>query len=133
MINDLRLLLLAEATIAAIVGTNVFVSRAGTGSTLPQIVIEQMGSDEGNDLGTTGDFRGINYDIDCNGGTAQDAFTLAAAVRTFLQDFTGTAGTQTIRAVVLNDERNKVLKSASGTAVAQFQVTLDVDVLYRPV
>lgn len=135
MINDLRRLLLAQPAITALVHDRGYIDAPAASSLLPRIIIHQMGSDEQNDLIASGDARSVNLDIDCEGATGQDAFTLAAAVRLFLKDYSGptVSGGVTIDAVILNDEHSKKPeKTTQPGQVRQFLVTLDVDVLYRP-
>lgn len=133
MINPLRLLLLAQPTITAIVVDRGFVDIAANGSKLPRFVLHQMSSDEQNDLENSGDARQLNFDIDCEGETAQDAWDLATAIREFLKDYAGAtqAGQPDITACVLNDERSKKPeRTTAAGAVRQFAVTIDVDVFY---
>ena len=131
MINDLRQLLLVTPSIVALVQDRVFVDVAKTSSVLPRIVMHQMGSDEENDLEHSGDARTIMFDIDCEGGTGQDAFAVAEAVRLFLKDFSGAAGGAIIDAVIVNNEHSKVERTTQPGQVKQYAVTLDLDVMYR--
>lgn len=133
MINNLRELLLAQGAISAIVGTRGFVGVAPSSAGLPRIVVHQMGSDEQNDLEHSGDAREVEVDVDCEGATAQDSYTLAAAVRVFLKDFAGAAGAFTFDACVVDDEHEKrVEKTTQPNQTKQFCVTVPVTVFYRP-
>ena len=129
MINDIRQLLQNEPTINVLVGTNVFVTKANTGSTMPRIVLHQMGSDECHDLEKTGDSRIVEIDVDCEGDSAQDAYGVAAAVREFIQDYTGAtvAGGIVIDSVKMDDEHEKKAEKTT-----QYAVTVPIEVLYRP-
>lgn len=134
MINDLRRLLLAQPSITALVQDRATIDAPAAASLLPRIIIHQMGSDEENDLEVSGDARMVNLDIDCEGATGQDAFTLAAAVRLFLKDYSGAtvAGGVTLDACVVNDEHSKKPeRTTQPGAVRQFLVVIDVDVFYR--
>lgn len=133
MINDIRQLLLGEATVNALVGSNVFVTRPNKGSTMPRIVLHQMGSEEcGTSEGTSAG-RIVELDIDCEGDTAAQAFTLATAVRLFIQDFKGptVSGGITVAAIYLDDEHEKKPeKTTQPGQTVQFSVTLPISVLY---
>lgn len=135
MINDFRQLLLNAPTINTLVGSRVYVSNAAKGSAMPRCVIHQMDSDEHNDLINTSDLRSLNLDIDCEGATAQDAFGLAAAVRKFLKDYSGTpvSGGEKILAVILNTEKDKLQRTTTPGATTEFVLIVDVDVMYRPI
>lgn len=133
MINDLRQLLMAEASIAALVSDRVYVDVAKPSSVLPRIILHQMGSDEMNDLEESGDARILSFDIDCEGATGQDAFAVSNAVRLFLKDFSGaTPASSSIDSVVMNSEHSKVERTTQPGQVKQYAVTLDLDVFYRP-
>lgn len=133
MINNLRQLLLARASISALVGTHVFVGVPPATAGLPRISLHQMGSDEQNDLENSGDARMVELDVDCEGATTQDAYTLAAAVRLFLKDFSGPAGNLTFDACVVDDEHEKkVEKTTQPNQTRQYAVTVPVSVFYQP-
>jgi len=57
---------------------------------------------------------------------------LADAVRVFLDDYSGTAGSETIGAVLLNDESDDYEPPADGSDVGIHVVTLDVTIQYNP-
>lgn len=133
MINNVRELLLAQSSISALVGTRGFVGVAPASAGLPRIVVHQMGSDEQNDLQNSGDARLVDVDVDCEGATAQDAYTVAAAVRLFLKDFSGAAGSLTFDACVVDDEHEKkVEKTTQPNQTRQYAVTVPVSIFYRP-
>lgn len=60
------------------------------------------------------------------------AETLADAVRTFIDDYTGTAGSYTIQAVLMNGESDDYEPPADASDVGVHVVTLDVDIQYNP-
>ena len=97
-------LLRAEASISAIVATRIYVSKAPQKAAKPYVVIDQQDTDEFNSLDGTGALRRMGFAIVCVAATSVQAETLANAVRVFLDDYTGTAGTFTISAVMLNGE-----------------------------
>lgn len=133
MINILRELLMAQSSIAALIAGRAFVGVAPASAALQRIVLHQMSSDEQNDLENSGDARLIEIDIDCEGATAQDAYTLANAVRLCLKDFRGAAGSLTIDACVVDDEHEKrVEKTTQPNQTRQYAVTVPVSVFYRP-
>ena len=133
MINDLRLLLLDQPEITALVERRVFVAGPGISSFLPKIVIHQTGSEEHNDLVNSGDARTLSLDIDCQGSTGQESFELAQIVRLFLKDYSGltVAGGAVIDAITINAEHGEMERTTQAGQIRQFSVTIDLDVLYQ--
>lgn len=126
-------LLSGEATITAICSTRVYVQKAPQNAVFPHIIITQMNSDENVSLdGGSGSLRFINFDIDCKARTSVQAESLGNAVRTFLDDYSGTAGSFTIGAVIMNDESDDYEPPQDGSDVGVFVVTLDLDIQYNP-
>jgi len=132
MKSGLVTLLSAQASISAIVGTRVYVSKAPQKAALPHIVITQMRSEDYKSLDNTGNLRAVDYDIDCRADRSVESETLGNAVRTFLQDYSGAAGTYTIGAVLLNDETNDYEPPTDASDVGVHTVTLDVTIQFNP-
>jgi len=125
-------LLAAEGTITAICSTRIYVQKAPQAALFPHVIITQMSSNENMSLdGGSGSLRFINYDIDCKARTSVQAEALGNAVRTYLDDYSGTAGSFTIGAVILNDESDDYEPPQDGSDIGVFVVTLDLDVQYN--
>lgn len=122
----------AESTISSLVGSRVYVGTAPQSAVLPHILITQMTSNEFNSFDATGDLRAVTFDIDCKADRAIEASNLADAVRDFIKDYSGTAGSETIRAVILNDESDGVESPSDNSDISTYVVTLDIDVHYNP-
>lgn len=132
MKSGLISLLTGEATISALVGSRVFIGKAPEKALLPHIVITQMGSEENTSIdGASGQLRTLTFDIDCRAKRSVEAETLGNAVRTFLDDYSGTAGAYTIGAVFVNDEVDDYEPPADGSDVGVHVVTLDLDIQYN--
>lgn len=132
MKSGLISLLTGEATISALVGSRVFIGKAPEKALLPHIVITQMGSEENTSIdGASGQLRTLTFDIDCRAKRSVEAETLGNAVRTFLDDYSGTAGSYTIGAVFVNDEVDDYEPPADGSDVGVHVVTLDLDIQYN--
>jgi hypothetical protein len=100
MKSGLVSLLANESTVNAICGSRIYVNKAPQKATFPQIVITQMSSEENGSIdGGSGQLRFLNFDIDCRATTSMQAESLGNAVRTFLDDYSGAAGSSTIGAV----------------------------------
>ena len=126
-------LLAAEGTITAICSTRIYVQKAPQAALFPHVIITQMSSNENMSLdGGSGSLRFINYDIDCKARTSVQAEALGNAVRTYLDDYSGTAGSFTIGAVILNDESDDYEPPQDGSDIGVFVVTLDLDIQYNP-
>jgi hypothetical protein len=125
-------LLSSEATITTICGTRVYVQRAPQTAVFPHIIITQMGSEENGTLdGGSGQLRFLDFDIDCKAKSSVTAESLANAVRTYIDDYSGTAGSFTIGAVLMNDESDDYEPPQDGSDVGVFVVTLDVTIQFN--
>ena len=125
-------LLTGESTISSIVGSRVYVSKAPQTATLPYIVITQMSSEEYKSLDNTGQLRALDFDIDCKADRSVEAETLGNAVRVFIQDYAGTAGSETIEAVLLNDESTDFEPPTDASDVGIHTVLIDVTIQFNP-
>lgn len=132
MRSGLVSLLVNEATVSAIVGSRVYVTRAPQQAAYPHIIITQMGTEENKSLDQTSGLRFITFDIDCKAQTSVGAETLANAVRTFIDDYTGTAGSFTVGAVLLGGESDDYESPTDGSDKGVYVVTLDVQIQYNP-
>ena len=125
-------LLTGESTISAIVGSRVYVSKAEQSAVLPYIIITQMSSNENQTIdGSTG-LRFVDFDIDCKADRSVESETLGNAVRTFIDDYTGAAGSETIGAVLLNDESTQYEPPTDGSDTGIYTTLLDVTIQSTP-
>ena len=132
MRSGLVSLLAGESTISAIVGSRVYVSRAPQTAALPYIIITQISTDEFNTIDGTSGLRSVDFDIDCKSQRSVEAMTLGDAVRDFVKDYTGTAGSQTIKAVELNSETTDYEPPTDGSDSGIHTTLLDVSIQYAP-
>lgn len=130
MRSGLVSLLAGESTISAIVGSRVYVGHAPQGEARPHIVVTQMRSEEYKALDGTGPLRMVSFDIDCKADRTVTAESLAKIVRRFIDDYTGTAGSETIGAVLVNGETDAWESPFDGTDVGIYGVTIDADIQY---
>ncbi len=132
MKSGLVSLLTGEATVSAICSSRVYVNRAPQNAIFPHVIITQMNSEENGTLdGASGQLRFLDFDIDCKAKSSVQAESLANAVRTFIDDYSGTAGSYTIGAVLLNDESDDYEPPQDGSDVGVFVVTLDVTIQFN--
>ena len=125
-------LLSSEATITAISGTRVYIQRAPQNAAFPHIIITQMSSDENGTLdGGSGQLRFLDFDIDCKAKSSVTAESLGNAIRTYIDDYSGAAGSFTIGAVIMNDESDDYEPPQDGSDVGVFVVTLDLTIHYN--
>lgn len=132
MKSGLVSLLSSESTITAICSTRIYIGKAPQTASFPHVIITQMGTNENVSLdGASGKLRFITFDIDCKSKTSVQAESLGNAVRTFIQDYTGSAGNFTIGAVIMNDESDSYEPPDDGSDVGVHVVTLDLDVQFN--
>lgn len=132
MKSGLVSLLSAESTVIAICSTRIYVQKAPQNAAFPHVIITQMGSDENPSLdGASGALRFLTFDIDCKAKTSVAAESLGNAVRTYLDDYSGTAGNYTIKAVIMNGESDDYEPPQDASDIGVFVVTLDLDVQFN--
>lgn len=132
MKSGLVSLLTGEATVSAICSSRVYVNRAPQNAIFPHVIITQMSSEENGTLdGGSGQLRFVDFDIDCKAKSSVQAESLSNAVRVFIDDYSGTAGSYTIGAVLLNDESDDYEPPQDGSDVGVFVVTLDVTIQFN--
>jgi len=132
MRSGLVALLAGESTISNVVGSRIYISKAPQTAAFPHIVITQMGSDELPALDGTPGLRFLDFDIDCRAERSVEAYTLGNAVRVFLDDYTGTAGTQTVGAIIMNDESTDYEPPTDASDKGVHITLLDITVQYSP-
>ena len=133
MMEGLRALLAAEATITTYTSTRIYLEYAQQGAALPYIIISQLTSEEFGTLdNTTGILRALTIDINCKAARVVTALALSKAVRAYIQDYSGAAGSETIDAVILNNEQTDIEQPTDGTDVPIAVANLDLTVQYRP-
>ena len=104
MIADLINLLEAQSFTC---GSNIHVEQAPDSATLPYIVLVLENTDYNKTLDTTGGLIFSDLRIECVGKTISQAETLANEVETFIGDYSGTMGSRTCLAVLLDEPGNR--------------------------
>ena len=132
MISGLVALLTGESTINSIVGSRVYVNSVLQPATLPYILITQTGSEENQTIDGTSGLRFVDFDIDCKADRSVESADLGKAVRTFIADYSGAAGSQTIKAVLLHDESTQHEPPTDGKGSGTYTTLLDVTIQYTP-
>lgn len=133
--DGLRTILLAESTVSTLLGeatAGVYVAQAPQNAVAPFIEIHRLSMDPLKTLGTTGGLRFTEIDIDCKAKTKPEATALANAVETFIDDYTGAAGSDTINAVLLNDRALDVEPPDGKQEYGRFVETIDVQLQWTP-
>lgn len=101
---DLRAYILADPTVAALVGDRMYPLVIPQGSPQPCIVYAKQGRDRQQLFcGEDGLYR-TGVDIDCYAVIYDDAVTLANAVSARLKNFSGTMGTTRVPRIFLETE-----------------------------
>lgn len=131
--TGIRTLLLTRGDITALVpdqtigGTKyrgIFNEDPPQGFLPPFILITQMSDDPWLHLGTTGKTGAMDLDIDCYAYKLTDALAIDAAVRDFLEDYTGEAGpSDTIKAVLMGNKSHGKIYDDTGRDVRQHNVS----------
>ncbi len=130
MKSGLISLLKGETTISSIT-SRIYVTRAPQTATMPYIVIELTDTEEFGSLDGTGALRRVTFAIDCQSDLSTEAEDLGEAVREFIDDYTGAAGTYTIDAVNLQQEVSDYDPPKDASEKGTHTVTLLVDIFYQ--
>jgi len=126
-------LLAGESSVSTLVGSRIYISKAPQKAALPHIVITQISSTEFLQIDGTGPLRFLDFDIDCKADRSIESEALGKAVRVFLDDYTGAAGSQTIGAVLMNDESTEYEPPQDGSDTGVHNTLLDVQIQYHAV
>lgn len=133
--TGLRTLLLAESTISTLLGEatkGVYVTMAPQNAVEPFVLITVLNMDPYLHLGTTSGLRASEIDIDCKAKTDTAARALANAVETYIDDFSGTAGSDTINGVLLRNRTAEVEPPDGKLEYGRFVETIDVTIQWTP-
>ncbi len=124
--GGLHTVLLSETDITNLVGSRVYANEAKQSIKNQTHIVFELGATDFNlALDSTGGLLFLDFDIDCKSLSPIDAITLAKAVRTLLQDYTGTWGSgYRCDAVLLGDQFGDVEKLSEGSDVSMFVQTL---------
>lgn len=125
-------LLAAEGSITTYTSSRIYINKAPQGAALPHIIITQLDSEEHKTFDTTSSLRTITFDIDCVSDRSVEAEDVADAVRVYLDDFTGTAGSFTIAAVLYQSESDDYIPPQDASDNGKHITTLTFDVQYNP-
>lgn len=138
--TELRTLLLAQSSITALAPAQtlnrismpaVFVENAQQGFAPPFVVISNIQSEPFVCHDGTKDFRTAEIDIDCYGYSRVASRTLADTIRAYIDDFTGTAGANTIHAVIWQDENDFDVKPQDGRDTRWYVTTETFRIQYE--
>lgn len=138
--TELRTLLLAQSSITTLAPAQTvnrisvpaaFVDSAQQGFEPPFIVISNTNSQPIVCSDGTKEFRTADIDIDCYSYSRASSRTLADAVRTYIDDFSGTAGANTIHAVIWQDENDFAVKPQDGRDTRWYVTTETFSIQYE--
>jgi hypothetical protein len=127
---DLRTLLLADATVAGMVGTRIYPLFVPQDSAFPAIRYQRLVTPRTRSLLGPSGLAAPTFQYDCYGeqpSGVTEAKLLAEAVRHVLDGYRGTAGASFIEGAMVVDERDLEFEEKAGLARA----SLDVKVWHR--
>lgn len=138
--TELRTLLLAQSSITTLAPAQtinrisvpaVFVENAQQGFSPPFVIITNIQSEPIVCSDGTKEFRTAEIDIDAYGYSRVDSRTLASTIRTYIDDFSGTAGANTIHAVLWQDENDFAVKPQDGRDTRWYVTTETFRIQYE--
>lgn len=126
-------LLAGESSITDICGTRIYVNKAPQGADLPHVIVTLMSAEHNTTMdGGSNLLRFVDFDLDCYADRSVTADSLATAVRVFIDDYSGTAGSETIGAVIINDESDEYEPPRDASDKGRYVVTIDLTIHYTP-
>jgi hypothetical protein len=128
--SGLQTLLLAQSSVTDIVGQSIFVTSASQGTSQPYIIIDRMSGEKFKGLAGYLGTKRAEIDIECWHNTPSDATTLANIVSDFLDDFTGTAGSVTIKESTQVDDVDNYDTPKSGGHITENVTILNFEFIY---
>lgn len=141
--EGLRTALLAESTVTTLVTNDggellgIYVDAPPQGARPPYVLLTNMGDVHNETLGG-GDGSGAGalhfaeIDVDCKASAPGASKALAKAVDDHLADLSGTAGDETVEAVVRGVRNSSIEPPTSGEGHPLHVETTDYQVQYRP-
>lgn len=132
MLAQLRAWLEANvAEVAALSGAvKVHVNQAAQGTLTDHVVLEGIDDDPNNTLAGVSGFNTAEIEIHCKAETPDAAEALAAAIEEDLEPYSGSMGSITCEAVILNDRRNWFEAAKPGRDVDRHIKTLEITLQY---
>jgi hypothetical protein len=134
ILDGLRTWMLAQASIAALVGTKVWTTEAPARSALPHILITKTGGDKYEAMDGTGghgDLAEAEFDIECKATNPKAAETIANTVSAALKDYTGAMGDVTCAAAHEGDDFQDYEKPIDGNDAGRFVSTLEYTIQFK--
>lgn len=128
--KGLRTLLLAQSSITDVVSQKIFVGAATQGTEQPYIVIDRTSGEKFKGLDGYQGTRRAEIDIECWHNTPGDATTLADLVSDFLDDYTGAAGSATIKESTQVDETDNYDQPKSAGQIGEWVTILNFEFIY---
>lgn len=129
--SDLWNYLKDDAGVAAIATGGVYRVRRKQGTGYPCLVITRNAVERGHDLSGGAGYSRPTVDFDCYAMTPEAADSLANAVRTALQGFSGTIGATEIMACLMGDEAQLYEQPIESSDAGVFHTAIDAEILYR--
>ena len=127
MISDLITLLEAQSLDC---GNRIYSEEAPVTASMPYLIIELTNTEYNKTLDGTGGLIFADLLLVCVSPTLSAAESLADGVETFIDDYSGTMGTKTCQAVLLNDREVNFEPATSGNSGGRYSVILDLQIQY---
>lgn len=127
--------LLADATLAALVGTRVYPGLAPQGAAAPYLVYQQADRQKVHTLGGVVSLNNYRMRFDAFGSSYANAKATAAALASALDGFSGLVGSGAIKVqgAFLESEEDDLDEPVHGGETGVYSVGADVSIWFNPV
>ena len=123
--------LAADSGVTDLVGTRIYPVRALRGASLPYITYQRISTVRRHPLDRPTDLADARVQVDCWAGSYAEAKTLAAAVRSALAGYRGTAGGVTVQWMGLEGEADDVEIEGGVESLTCYRVRQDWDIWWQ--
>lgn len=124
-------LLAGDATLSAIVGARIYVSRAPQDATLPYLVFDEAEAERIRSL--SGDLGYVSsvVDVSAFASTRTEALAAGNAAREAVNDFRGTSGSTVVTLLAVTREQDLHIPPSDGGEVGTFERALELELHWR--
>ena len=128
--ENFRTFVLADASIAAVVGTNMEQNKVDQDTDTPFIYYSRTGESEDMDHAGSGGISDITFSVQCVDEDINASMSLAELVRSRLDGFKGTFGTQRVLGVFVSDRNDDYYQKPDGGDIGFHVAGLSVRILF---
>lgn len=130
ILDEIKTLLLADVTVAGLVGTAIYDGVLPRGFTLPAVVYHIVSAPSGYDFAGVSDPSEVKLQFDYYGDTAAQVYAVQCAVKAVLQNLRGTLSGHRVLASFWNFDQDMPYEPTINKVAVGFRSLSQVDIWY---